>query len=188
MAKATARRFGVRDVRKGNMKGRQHIATARYKALLGEIIYLEDYLNRRLLPQEPEDRCLANILLALQNTIEREIELVIAHLVSRNATESNLRFLRDIETGFVSFKTKFTWAHARGLILVGERDIMEQIRLIRNAQTHRTCCISAPTLRTGGLAFRSRAGESGSQLAQEITAKRRNLRLLREAAPGGRPS
>jgi hypothetical protein len=74
--------------------------------------------------------------LILQNLIEYELERVIVGFVQKNPTQQHLNFLNEIETGFVAFKTKFTWAYARQLVTKDERDIMEEIRLIRNAQTH----------------------------------------------------
>jgi excisionase family DNA binding protein len=56
-------------------------------------------------------------------------------------------------------------------------------------KAHKQCpSIAAPTLRTFGAVSGLRAVKSGSQLAQQIANKRRNLRLLREAQLGGRPS
>jgi len=136
MAKAPARRFGAREVDKGENKGSLHVAPPGYVALLGEINYLENYLNRRLMPQEPEDASMARLLLALQNILEYEIELAIASFVKKNPTKKNLSFATEIQTGFVSFKTKFTWARARKIVTDDEHDIMEEVRLIRNAQTH----------------------------------------------------
>lgn len=111
-----ARRHGVQEVDKGKREGQLHVAPRGYIALVGQIDYLANYLARRLLPQEPEDRALASILLALQNVIEYELELVIESFVNANPTSKNLSFANQIENGFVSFKTKFTWARARGLV------------------------------------------------------------------------
>jgi hypothetical protein len=135
MAKRVARRFGG-DVEKGKMKGSYRVPPKGYLALLGEINNLEEYLSRRLLPQEPEDRKMANLLLILQNLIEYELERLIEVFVRNSPTTEHLNFVRQIQTGFVAFKTKFAWAYARGLVTSGEHDIMEEIRLIRNAQTH----------------------------------------------------
>jgi hypothetical protein len=121
---------------KGKMKGSLHAPPKGYVALLGEITYLEEYLSHRLLPQDPEDRKMANLLLILQNLIEYELERVIEGFVQNNPLKQYLNFLNQMQTGFVAFKTKFTWAQARKLITKDEHDIMEEIRLIRNAQTH----------------------------------------------------
>ncbi|HEV8540138.1 MAG TPA: hypothetical protein VGQ60_03150, partial [Nitrospiraceae bacterium] len=47
-------------------------------------------------------------------------------------------FLKNIQSGFGSFKGKIEWAHSnkRKLIDKSEYDAMEQIRLIRNDQIH----------------------------------------------------
>ena len=79
---------------------------------------------------------MANLLLILQNLIEFELEQVIAGFVNKTPSTQDVSFLNQIETGFVAFKTKFIWAHARNLVTEAERDIMEEVRLIRNAQTH----------------------------------------------------
>jgi hypothetical protein len=134
--KASARRFGAREVDKGKNKGSLHVAPPAYVAFVGEISYLEKYLNTRLMPQEPEDASMTRLLLALQNILEYEIELAIASFVKVNPAKKNRSFLAEIQTGFVSFKSKFTWARARKLITDDEHDIMEEVRLIRNAQTH----------------------------------------------------
>jgi hypothetical protein len=136
MADRIARRHGIHEVEKGKFEGQLHVATAKYNALRAEISYLENYLSRRLLPQDPEDRLLANIVLDLQNVIEYELTLVVELFTKKNPTKKNLQFSQAIKTGFVSFKTKFTWARARRLVSDHEHDIMEQIRVIRNAQTH----------------------------------------------------
>jgi len=136
MTKAPARRFVPREVDKGKNRGSIHVASTAYVALMGEMNYLESYLNRRLMPQEPEDACMARLLLALQNILENEVELAIASFVKKNPTKKNLSFASEIQTGFVSFKTKFTWAHSRKIVTDEQRDIMEEVRLIRNAQTH----------------------------------------------------
>lgn len=118
------------------MKGSRHIPPNGYVALLGAMTYLEEYLSHRLLPRKPEDRKMANLLLILQNLIEYELERVIEVFVQKNPTKQHLNFLSEIQTGFVAFQTKFTWACARKLVTKDEHDIMEEIRLIQNAQTH----------------------------------------------------
>jgi hypothetical protein len=141
---------------KGKMKGSRHVPPKRYVALLGEITYLEEYLAHRLLPQEPEDRKMANLLLILQNLIEYELEQVIEGFVQKNPTTEHLSFLNQIETGFVAFKTKFTWAHARNLVTRAELDVLEEIRLIRNAQTHVRPEVKRPKHRYRGLQLLTR--------------------------------
>jgi hypothetical protein len=131
-----ARRFGGREVERGRMKGSLHVASQRYVAFLGELDYLEDYLSRRVLPREPEDRTAASLLLILQNLIEYELERVIEVFVQTNPARRNVDFLNRMKTDFVTFKTKFEWAHARQLLTDDERNLLEEIRTIRNAQTH----------------------------------------------------
>jgi hypothetical protein len=134
--KRTYRRFGAHEVTKGKWKGGLHVATSAYTAFLGQLVYLETYLNSRLLPQDPEEIHATTIMLNLQNLLEYELELVIADYISANKTEKNKSFLEKINSGFVSFKTKFESALAKKLITKNERDVMEQIRSIRNEQIH----------------------------------------------------
>jgi len=94
------------------------------------------YLNTRLLPQEPEEVSIARILLSLQNILELELEKAIRQFTKRNASDQNNAFLKKMENGFVSFKTKFEWAHSKRLLTKREYDVMEEIRKIRNKQTH----------------------------------------------------
>lgn len=130
------RRFGAHEVTKGKWKDGLHVATKAYTTFRGEILYLNDYLNRRLLPRDPEDVNAAAIMLNLQNILEYELELVITNFVNANKTAKNQAFLEKINSGFVSFKAKFEWTLAKKLIAKNERDAMEHIRSIRNEQTH----------------------------------------------------
>ncbi len=136
MRKLRARRFGAHEVTTGEHKGSIQIPPSSYVSFIGELRYLKEYLNTRLLPQEPEDAQMAQILLNLQNIMEYELELVIEHFVAENSTSQNQNFLKRIRTGFVSFKEKFGWAYSKDLLTEREYDIMEEIRKIRNNQTH----------------------------------------------------
>ncbi len=142
MRKLTARRFGAHEVTTGKRRGSIHVAPSSYISFIGELSHLEMYLNTRLLPQEPEEAYMARVLLNLQNILEYELELVIAHFVAENSSRRNQAFLESIQTGFVSFKKKFDWVHSKRLLTKREYDIMEEIRKIRNKQTH-----SHPTLK-----------------------------------------
>lgn len=130
------RRFGAHEVATGRYKGTHHVGTKAHKIFFGEIVYLNDYLNRRLHPKEPEEVLVATIVLNLQSILEYELELVIANFVDANKTTENQAFLEEIFNGFKAFKVKFEWAFKRGLITDDDYNVMEQIRLIRNRQTH----------------------------------------------------
>ena len=136
MRKRTYKRFGAHEVTKGKWKGGLHVATDAYTAFLGQLLYLESYLNSRLLPQDPEEIHVTSIMLNLQNVLEYELELVIANYVATNNSKTNKSFLENIQSGFVSFKTKVEWARARKLIAKTDSHVMEQIRQIRNEQVH----------------------------------------------------
>jgi len=135
-ARTNSRRFGTHEVTRGKWKGKLHVATHAYTTFVGQLVYLANYLNRCLLPQEPEEVYGTTIILNLQNVLEYELELAIAGYVSANKTEKNKSFMQKINSGFVSFKNKFEWALANKLITKNERDVMEQIRSIRNDQVH----------------------------------------------------
>jgi hypothetical protein len=123
-------------VTEGKWKGGLHVAPSAYTAFMGQLWYLEMYLTSRLLPQDPEEIFVATIILNLQNVVEYELELVIADYVRTNKSEKTKSFLKQIQSGFVSFKTKFEWALTKQLITSSEWDVMEQIRTIRNDQIH----------------------------------------------------
>lgn len=136
MRKCTYKRFGAHEVTKGKRKGSLHVAPNSYTAFLGQLSLLENYLNSRLLPQDPEEVHITTIILNLQNVLEYELELVMASFVTTNNSKKNQSFLKKIQSGFVSFKLKFEWAYSKKLVSKSEYDVMEQIRLIRNEQIH----------------------------------------------------
>ena len=136
MRKYTDRRFGAHEVTEGKWKGGLHVAPSAYTAFMGQLWYLEMYLTSRLLPQDPEEVFVTTIILNLQNVVEYELELVITVYVTTNKSKKNKSFLKNIQSGFVSFKKKFEWALTKQLITKNERDVMEQIRTIRNDQIH----------------------------------------------------
>jgi hypothetical protein len=130
------KRFGAHVVKKGKFKGCLHVAAESFPKFHGELVYLCDYLNRRVLPKEPEEQEMSQILLALQNVLEYESEKLIRHYVENHQTRCNLEFVEKMEDGFVSFKSKFDWLRRKSLITYGQVNIMEQIRLLRNAHIH----------------------------------------------------
>jgi len=130
------RRFGVREVKKGRYKGCLHVATERFQRFRAELGYLSDYLNRRVLPQDSEELSMSKILLALQNVLEHETEEVIRHYVRNHQSKHNLKFMEKIDEGFISFKRKFKWLHQKTLINDLQYNVMEQIRILRNAHIH----------------------------------------------------
>jgi len=131
-----ARRFGVHEVKKGPFKGGLHHATKRYYDFKGELTYFLNYLSRRLLPSEPEERTMQGIILILQNLLEHELEALIAHVVESRGDDGDREFQQRIVEGYVSFKTKYEWLRARGLIDQNAFDILEEVRVVRNALVH----------------------------------------------------
>lgn len=136
MRDLNGKRFGFHEVKKGKFKGSLHVAPKCYKDFFSELNYLHDYLQRRVLPSEPEEILVRGILLDLQNIIEHEIEKLIEYYVQGNPTTRNQIFEKQIKNGFVSFKNKFEWLRSRNLLTDQERDIMEGIRILRNANIH----------------------------------------------------
>ena len=95
------KRFGVHEVTEGPRKGSLHVATKSYQSYFGELCFLQDYLNRRVLPTDPEEVSMREIILNLQNILEYEVEQLIR---SRPASRG---FVRSIDEGYVSFKWWF---------------------------------------------------------------------------------
>lgn len=130
------RRFGAREVKKGKYKGCLHISTKSYQNFMSELEYLNNYLNRRVLPKEPEEQTMSRILLALQNVLEHESEELIKHYVNNHKTKGNSDFIKKMEDGYVSFKSKFEWLRKKSLITYDQSKIMEEIRVLRNTHIH----------------------------------------------------
>jgi hypothetical protein len=97
---------------------------------------LNHYFDNWLLPREPEEAAMTRVILALQNILEYEIELVIAVVTSRSANPRDRKLQSRIEEGYASFKEKFTWLRAKGLISKADEKVMEEIRKIRNKHAH----------------------------------------------------
>lgn len=130
------RRFGMHEVTKGKFAGGLQVSTPQYTRFLGELSYFCDYLNRRLLPKEPEEATMLQILTNLQNLLEGECEALIHHYATGRGTAQERVFDERIRTGFEAFKNKFEWLRKRSLISKDERDVMEAIRCLRNDFVH----------------------------------------------------
>jgi hypothetical protein len=138
MNESKPRRFGVHEVKKGKFKGHLHVSTEAYQLFFGELAYLSDYLKRRLAPLEPEEGYMREILLDLENILEFELEYAIKRHAKIKPSKRTAAFVNNIDEGFVSFKSKFEWARKRSIISADERDVMEEIRRLRNAFAHIT--------------------------------------------------
>ena len=130
------RRFGVHEVVKGPFAGGLHVSTQQYKQFFSELLYFSDYLNRRLLPTEPEEIQMLTILSNFQNLLEHESEELIKHYVAHHGTSQEQQFQSRIASGYVSFKTKADWILARSLITQDCWEVMNEIRILRNAFVH----------------------------------------------------
>jgi hypothetical protein len=175
MTSPRARRFGITEVASGLRNGDPHVATKRYREFVGELTYLQEYLAHRLLLLRPEERAIANVTLMLQNFVEHELELVIAIHVRANPTMRHREFLTKIETDFVSFKAKYDWARARNLLSDHEAQILEELRIIRNAQTHVRPELARPKLQYFGKPLLTR--KSLQRIFLDIDALVQRLRV-----------
>lgn len=130
------RRFGAHEVTRGRFAGGLHISTSRYQQFSAELDYFLDYLNHRLLPKEPEEAAMLLILTNLQNLLEEESEALIHHYATQLGTPKECEFDARIRNGYEAFKNKFEWLRKRSLISADERDVMEEIRGLRNEFVH----------------------------------------------------
>ena len=130
------RRFGANDVNEGQFAGALHVSTRQYQRFSGELYYLLDYLNRRLLPKDPEDVAMLGVLTNLQNLLEQECEALIHHYATEKGTKKEREFDARIRSGYEAFKNKFEWLLKRSLITGDERDVMEEVRSLRNEYVH----------------------------------------------------
>jgi len=130
------RRFAARLVESGKFKGALHVATKASQRYRGELLVLDNYLDTWLMPQEPEEATMTRITLSLQNIIEHEIELAIAKVVDASGRQEDRQFADRIAQGYVSFKSKFEWLFRKRAITETEKNVLDEIRKIRNEQIH----------------------------------------------------
>lgn len=131
------RRFSVLQSGKGKFAELLHVATRRYNQFRGELTYLNDYLNSRLMPTQPEEVQMLGVLTNLQNLLEHEAEELIRHWAANHANGNEQQFASSIETGYVSFKTKCDWLLARTQLSQEEWTTMDEVRRLRNAYVHK---------------------------------------------------
>ena len=130
------KRYGAHVVTRGKYEGALHVSTKAFRRFRGELLVLDHYLDCWALPQESEETTMARIILILQNILEHEIELVIASKVKGTGENEDIEFANRIEEGYVSFKSKFEWLFNKALITDTEKQIMDEIRKVRNEQVH----------------------------------------------------
>lgn len=136
MSKNDPQRFGVHEVQRGPRKGSLHYAGDRYVRFLGELAFIVQYLEHRLVPTEPEEAHMRSILLDAQNILEYESEELIRHYVKSHSSERYKRFVKAIDEGFVSFRSKYDWLRAKRLIGDEEWSVLDEIRVLRNSLAH----------------------------------------------------
>src|SRR5947207_2218602 len=91
------RRFGAHPVERGPHKGALHVSTKRFQRFRGELLVLENYFDSWLLPQDPEEARMANIILLLQNVLEHVCEFAIAVVASRSSNPYDGRFQKKLD-------------------------------------------------------------------------------------------
>jgi hypothetical protein len=141
------KRFGVYEVKAGKYKGGLHVSTKKYQEYHGELLYLCDYLNRRILPLEPEELNMTILLINLVNVLDTEMEKIIEQYYVKNPSRKAQEITRRIKEGFVSFKEKFDFLFDKKLIDINQYYIMEDLRKLRNKHTHYRCLKTRPKFR-----------------------------------------
>ena len=136
MRNLDSKRFGAHEVVKGKFSGGVHVAPGSFYQFTGELNYLSNYLNNRLLPFDPEERSMQLILINCANLIDYEAENSIKYFVEKDPISSNVKYWKSIEDGFVTLKSKTDWMLKRKIILKSDRDIIEEIRVLRNSHVH----------------------------------------------------
>ncbi len=126
-----SRRFGVHA-----LKGGLQVATRRYREFHRELTYLYHYLNARLLPAEPEEVQMAGVVSNLQNILEHEAEELIRTCIGTRGTAKERAFLKTMNDGYVSFKSKCDWLLDRELISGSDWNVMDEVRILRNDFAH----------------------------------------------------
>lgn len=166
------KRFGWHEVEKGNFKGALHVATESYRQFVAELFFLHDYLHRRLLPTDPEEIHMRGILVDLQNILEHESEGLIEYFIVHNPNKKNHVFQKKLADGFVTFKAKFEWLKAKGLLSDHDREIMEEIRVLRNAFIHARPTSKRPKYKYFGKALLTRTSVRRLFVDVEIVLKK----------------
>lgn len=134
MDRKAPKRFSAREVLEGPQKRRIHVATRAFTNFRNELLYFQNFLSRRLLPTEPEEAAMQQILLYLQNLLEYETEELIRKRAKGSKEAAKL--LKRIDTGYVTFKEKCDWLRKNALISDAEYDVMDAVRDLRNKTTH----------------------------------------------------
>jgi len=153
MSKKDIKRFGFHEVTAGKHKGSLHYAGERYIKFLGELGLLSSYLERRIVPAEPEEVYMRSIILNLQNVLEQESEELIRFFVRGHGSNRMKKIVRAIDEGFVSFGSKSKWLKDNGLIDAGDLNILEEIRILRNNLVHSRPRESRVRYKYGGVAL-----------------------------------
>src|SRR5258707_15396041 len=104
----------------------------RYVQFHWKLAVLNHYFDSWLLPREPEEATMTRVILALQDILERETEFAIAVEASRSPNRKDRDFHSNIQRGYGSFKSKFEWLFNKDLISGADKNVMEEIRRIRN--------------------------------------------------------
>ena len=131
-----SRRFGAREVSEGPFKGSLHVATQAYTRFHGELSYLREYLNHRVLGVQPEEVTIRDVLTNLENALEAVMNESIFVTVHKHPSRRAERFLRKITDAFVTFRSKTDWLRQNAILSTAEVAICERIRKLRNDLVH----------------------------------------------------
>jgi hypothetical protein len=110
-----------------------------YQQFYSTLGMLNHHFDNWLLPREPEEAAMTRVILALQNILEYETELVIAGVASRSSDrrDRDLNLQTRIEKGQATFQEKCKWLLLKkSLISKTEYEVMDAIRDIRNKHAH----------------------------------------------------
>lgn len=131
------RRFTTRVVAAGRHEGSIHVGGRRFYRFYGLLQFMQLYLVRHVYGGEPEESTLADIIGLLQNSIEKEIDALIA-LTANGSSDRKMRaFSGQVSKGYVAFKTKVDWLASRRLLSPRSARVLDELRIIRNSMTHR---------------------------------------------------
>lgn len=136
MRNLKAKRFGIHEIAEGRHRGSFHVRTQNYDKFATTLYALSNYLERRILPVEPEEAHMKSILLSFHNILEYEMESVIRVHAKDNKSDKNTNFVKKMEEGYKGFKSKYKFLNNEGLITDDEGKILEEIRVLRNAHVH----------------------------------------------------
>jgi hypothetical protein len=107
-----------------------------FPAEIARLALINHHFDNWLLPREPEEAAMTRVILALQNILDYETELVIAGAASRSSERRDRELQSRIEKDQATFQEKCKWLQKKSLISKTEYEVMDAIRDIRNEHAH----------------------------------------------------